>query len=500
MDAFKYGGNSHSIATEDFEDGDETAVASESDGVDSALHPVQQYDAFDPSEEMNEFNRQLWKDAQRKAQLNVSRKFISSRFKSEDPTEVGRSYITYTSANSMQTSKTLALSTFTLSELGNVADRRELIQRMWKSNAEVMVIIERGTRSGYERVMEARQQLLDLGSSEASSHVLAPCPHDGACPLLNTKDFCHFSQRLQRPAYQRYIKKAKLGTEDQKYSYIVVRRGQRPSSESSKALSQLSKYSPSELIKLQKLEARKNLEVVGEIENSDRILSDSAKSSAAAILQPEAVEISLTPVVETASNAQINTDTALQEDLTNHPTYDNRELMLKDSFNWSRVIYQPLKRKGHVIFDTCSQRERIERFTVTKRDGDSSYRDSRKAKWGDLFPHEPTGTVQVKNGGIKRTMPTLPDGVIDDSLLDPDHKDAAYMDDNGKVVIDAYDHDHAHNERTHKRRLRGIGSARKLRKGKGARMADLMEKKMVDERLENIAREATDEIMKNRYS
>ncbi|TIA86377.1 hypothetical protein E3P99_03693 [Wallemia hederae] len=481
MDAFKYGGNSHSIATEEYEDSDETAIVNDGDKEESTLHPVQQYDAFDPSEDMNEFNRQLWKDAQRKAQLNVTRKFISSRFKSEDPVE---------------SSKTLAMSTFTLSELGNAADRRDLIQRLWKSNAEMMVIIDRGTRSGYERVMEARQQLLDLGgTSESSSHVLAPCPHDGTCPLLNTKDFCHFSQRLQRPAYQRFIKKAKLGTEDQKYSYVVIRRGQRPSSESSAALSQLSKYSPTELIKLQKLEAIKNLEVIGEIGNGHESISTAAADESA----PKVVDSSLTPVVETTSNAQVNTDVALQEDLTNHPTYDNRDLLLKDSFKWSRVIYQPLKRKGHVIFDTCSQRERIERFIVTKRDGDSAYRDSRKAKWGDLFPHEPTGTVQVKNGGIKRTTPSLPEGVVDESLFKPEHKDAAYMDDHGKVVIDAYDHDHAHNERTHKRRVRGIGSARKLRKGKGARMADLMEKKMVDQKLDSIAREATDEIMRSRY-
>ena len=88
MDAFKYGGNSHSMATEEYEDSDETAIVNDSDKEESTLHPVQQYDAFDPSEDMNEFNRQLWKDAQRKAQLNVTRKFISSRFKSEDPVEV----------------------------------------------------------------------------------------------------------------------------------------------------------------------------------------------------------------------------------------------------------------------------------------------------------------------------------------------------------------------------------------------------------------------------
>ncbi|TIB75293.1 hypothetical protein E3Q24_00146 [Wallemia mellicola] len=484
MDAFKFGSNSSSLHSEEFEGNDETSITNENDEDElSSLHSVLTYDAFDPSEEMNEFNKQLWKDANRSTQLNVSRKFISSRFKSEDPIE---------------SSKTLALSTFTLSELGSLADRRELIHRLWKSNAEIMVIIDRGTKEGYERVMEARQQLLDLGAvSDTKSHVLAPCPHDGQCPLLQTKDFCHFSQRLQRPAYQRYIKKAKLGTEDQKYSFVVVRRGSRPKSDNDKTLNQLSKYSASELIKLQSLEGRKNLEVIDKIENDHHVTdrTDEIEST------DEATDRNLNDNVITTTQSPYSTNQLdIQSNLIDSPQYDNRELLLRDSFNWSRVIYQPLKRKGHVIFDTCSNRERIERFIITKRDGDSAYRDSRKAKWGDLFPHEPNGNIQIKSNGIKRTSSIQPDIIDSDGSMDNRvNNDAAYMDSNNKLIINPYDHDQAHKDRTIKRRVRGIGSARKLRKGKGARMADLMEKKMVDEKLDKIAREATDEIMKNRY-
>ncbi|CAI5478763.1 unnamed protein product [Closterium sp. Yama58-4] len=38
------------------------------------------------------------------------------------------------------------------------------------------------------------------------AHVLAPCPHDGHCPMYGTVSWCHFSQTLQRSAVQRIAK------------------------------------------------------------------------------------------------------------------------------------------------------------------------------------------------------------------------------------------------------------------------------------------------------
>lgn len=39
---------------------------------------------------------------------------------------------------------------------------------------------------------------------------------------------CSFSQRLQRPGFLRKTKHAGAGHEDHGYSYVVIRRGQRP--------------------------------------------------------------------------------------------------------------------------------------------------------------------------------------------------------------------------------------------------------------------------------
>ncbi|KAK0526069.1 hypothetical protein OC842_005300 [Tilletia horrida] len=205
-------------------------------------------------------------------------------------------------------SRTLALSSFALSELPTDRDRQEHVRRMWKSGAEVIVIVDHATRRGFASVASARAFLLELGESTfvdpartssgqgaeieidesaerlvigdhvfiadgakatqvleddvadendttanrepIGAHVVAPCPHDRPCPLLNPfkpleshlkqmpgarappaqnqLPVCSFSQRIEMPTYLRKTKHSKRGAEDIQYSYVVVRRGRRP--------------------------------------------------------------------------------------------------------------------------------------------------------------------------------------------------------------------------------------------------------------------------------
>ncbi|GAA5927550.1 tRNA methyltransferase RSM22 [Sporobolomyces koalae] len=170
------------------------------------------------------------------------------------------------SPKSSETKKTIALAAFSLGDLPTKEKRRDLIRAMWQSGAQVFVVIDRGTPAGSRMVIEAREQLLMLGRREVSravaneidpdmleqgldivvdpevaaeievdpslgSHVIAPCPHDKPCPLHQvTKTFCHFSQRVQTPSFLRLTKHTSRGEDDAKFSYVVVRRGQRPSS------------------------------------------------------------------------------------------------------------------------------------------------------------------------------------------------------------------------------------------------------------------------------
>eukprot|EP01027_Heterolobosea_sp_BB2_P018110 GEZU01025565.1.p1 GENE.GEZU01025565.1~~GEZU01025565.1.p1 ORF type:complete len:181 (+),score=17.12 GEZU01025565.1:108-650(+) len=83
------------------------------------------------------------------------------------------------------------------------------------------VFVEPGTPLGFKLVREARAFLLNESSStnEDRATVLAPCPHDGVCPMTNTKSWCHFSQRLERETFQRITKSGlTMPYEDEKFS------------------------------------------------------------------------------------------------------------------------------------------------------------------------------------------------------------------------------------------------------------------------------------------
>ncbi|GLW66881.1 rRNA methyltransferase [Actinomadura rubrobrunea] len=95
--------------------------------------------------------------------------------------------------------------------------------RSLAAEAAVVVLVEPGTPAGYERIVETRDLLIELGLS-----VVAPCPHDGPCPIPRGEDWCHFAERLNRTALHRRIKVASLGFEDEKFCYVAAARNDRP--------------------------------------------------------------------------------------------------------------------------------------------------------------------------------------------------------------------------------------------------------------------------------
>ncbi|KAK4056565.1 37S ribosomal protein S22 [Microbotryomycetes sp. JL221] len=148
--------------------------------------------------------------------------------------------------------RTVAIAAFSLSDAKSREKRKELVRSMWESGSDVIVIVDRGTPAGSRAVIEAREQLLMFGKRSVAkanefgvdetepipgSHVLAPCPHDGKCPLHHTtKSFCHFSQRVRSPAFLRQTKHTTRGEDDAKFSYVVIRRGSRPGTEAQNAV------------------------------------------------------------------------------------------------------------------------------------------------------------------------------------------------------------------------------------------------------------------------
>lgn len=90
--------------------------------------------------------------------------------------------------------------------------RRKAVADLWQRTGGALVILEPGTPAGFAAVSAARAQILadsTAGSSSSSgggvpsaAHVVAPCPHDGPCPLEGRRSWCHFVQRFQRTGLQ----------------------------------------------------------------------------------------------------------------------------------------------------------------------------------------------------------------------------------------------------------------------------------------------------------
>jgi ribosomal protein RSM22 (predicted rRNA methylase) len=88
----------------------------------------------------------------------------------------------------------------------------------WDRAGKALLIVEPGTPVGFERIREARRELIAEGA-----HIVAPCPHGNECPMRDN-NWCHFAERLERTSEHRHAKLAALGYEDEKYSYLAVSR------------------------------------------------------------------------------------------------------------------------------------------------------------------------------------------------------------------------------------------------------------------------------------
>ena len=111
----------------------------------------------------------------------------------------------------------LVIVSYVINELDDIR-RRALVDLAWSKTRDTLVIIEPGTPAGWQRILDARAQLIAQGAQ-----VIAPCPHDRACPL-NPPDWCHFTQRLARSRAHMALKGAELPYEDEKYIYVALSR------------------------------------------------------------------------------------------------------------------------------------------------------------------------------------------------------------------------------------------------------------------------------------
>jgi ribosomal protein RSM22 (predicted rRNA methylase) len=105
----------------------------------------------------------------------------------------------------------LVIAAYSLGEI-----QADLIARLWAAARVALVVIEPGTPRGTAAIAAMREQLLSMGA-----HMAAPCPAAMPCPLRDP-DWCHFAARVERTSLHRRLKRAELGYEDEKFSYVAV--------------------------------------------------------------------------------------------------------------------------------------------------------------------------------------------------------------------------------------------------------------------------------------
>jgi ribosomal protein RSM22 (predicted rRNA methylase) len=94
----------------------------------------------------------------------------------------------------------------------------EAALKLWQQAHQILVIIEPGTPRGFARIRNARAALLAAGA-----HMVGPCTHSSSCPMSG-KDWCHFTQRLQRSREHMHAKAANVPFEDEPFTWIAVSR------------------------------------------------------------------------------------------------------------------------------------------------------------------------------------------------------------------------------------------------------------------------------------
>lgn len=198
---------------------------------------------------------------------------------------------------------------------------------------------------------------------------------------------------VERPPYLRKTKHSKNGEETSAFSYVVVKRGPRPSATAG---------GPTDIL-------------------GTKSLPLSPARSPPTILQP--VKQS-----HGSSDSELFAIPSSEQhiDLPEVSLAETSAEMRADAYSWPRLVAPPLKRSGHVVLDACCPSGwsssissatltenhvpgKIERFTIPKSQGKQAYSDARKSTWGDAFPHLSKHGSAVREKGNRKSSQAFPD-------------------------------------------------------------------------------------------
>lgn len=109
----------------------------------------------------------------------------------------------------------IIIASYVINELKE-EDRKEVIEKIFNLNSELVIIVEPGTPKGFENIKTVQKMAL-----EKEKYIVAPCTSQEICKLPKD-DWCHATVRVERTKTHKTLKNAELSYEDEKFSYIVV--------------------------------------------------------------------------------------------------------------------------------------------------------------------------------------------------------------------------------------------------------------------------------------
>lgn len=88
-----------------------------------------------------------------------------------------------------------------------------------------------------------------------------------------------------------------------------------------------------------------------------------------------------------------------------------RNTPLNNFISLPRIIRRPLKKSGHILVDACASDQSFKRIIVARSHGKDIYKDARKAKWGQVWPHAPKkNPIPITTLKVKGKGKSIPNG------------------------------------------------------------------------------------------
>ena len=232
------------------------------------------------------------------------------------------------------------MSTFYLSSLKENS-RRKHVKMLLDFKSPYTIIVDHARKGGWDAISMAREYILSLSTPENPLHMVAPCPHDAACPLKDSRDMCGFSQRHASPSFMRRTKHSKKGQEDKRYVYLVIGRGERPVPLTTGG----DMWAIGRMGGVAKDQARKEIERV-----QGKSVMREVEGSESGQVQYEMVPLKDVEKAERQANGEDE-----PVDFANADEGEMLAFLREEAYSWPRLVAPPIKASGHIIMDVCHQ-------------------------------------------------------------------------------------------------------------------------------------------------